>query len=80
MIIKKCQGTDEDRIITRGHNNDNCFYCGKNIIIGDKKNYFILWNGYTGYIVLHPKCAETLAVHLIKDVRSCELNMLDSRI
>src|SRR5512141_3176044 len=46
-----------------------CFFCGKQI---DDKETAVNWSGQ-GSLILHCRCAEILAVHLLKDVREAEL-------
>lgn len=48
-----------------------CFLCGGELFT-EHGEEFIYWHGSETDILLHLGCAEKLAVHLIKDVRTWE--------
>jgi hypothetical protein len=50
-------------------------YKDENSIIDEYRNhdkFCVQWHGYGEVIYLHPHCAEEIALHLIKDIRSGE--------
>jgi len=46
----------------------SCFYCGQEV-----EGIAVLWVGSGEDLVLHPQCAEDLAVDLIGDAREAQL-------
>lgn len=69
------------------HNREGqCFYCGRALSIDtdlylSHDQFTVYWDGYKSgekrleTIKLHPRCAQVLAMHLIKDVRSGEIEL-----